>query len=93
MARADKIHSSDDARRLARRRLPWMVFDYIDGAAGRGTGLSRNRAALDAICLRTRVLRNVSDRSLGKTLFDTDAQRPFGIAPMGMCNLSAPSGT
>ncbi len=90
MARADQIHCSDDARRLAQRCLPWMVFDYIDGAAGRGTGMNRNRAALDAICLRTRVLRNVSNRSLGKTLFDTDAQRPFGIAPMGMCNLSAP---
>ena len=28
------IHSYADARRLARRHLPWMVFDYIDGAAG-----------------------------------------------------------
>ena len=33
-----RIHSSEDARRLARRRLPWMVFDYIDGAAGREVG-------------------------------------------------------
>ena len=42
------IHSAEDARRIARRRLPWMVFDYIDGAAGRETGVARNRAALDA---------------------------------------------
>ena len=28
------IHSAEDARRLAKRRLPWMVFDYIDGGAG-----------------------------------------------------------
>ena len=35
---ASAIHSAEDARRLARRRLPWMVFDYIDGAAGSEAG-------------------------------------------------------
>ncbi|SPJ28660.1 alpha-hydroxy acid oxidase [Falsiruegeria mediterranea] len=84
------IHSAEDARRLAKRRLPWMVFDYIDGAAGRETGAARNRAALDAITLRPRILRDVSERSLSTTLFGAEAERPFGIAPMGMCNLSAP---
>ena len=89
MGAAD-IHSAEDARRLARRRLPWMVFDYIDGAAGSETGARRNRAALDAACLRPRVLRDVSARSLAMPLFDDMAGRPFGIAPMGMCNLAAP---
>jgi (S)-mandelate dehydrogenase len=88
MTRAKHIHSSADARRLARRRLPWMVFDYIDGAAGSETGAVRNRAALDAATLRPRILRNVADRSLATTLFGVPAERPFGIAPMGMCNLS-----
>ncbi|MGB3244849.1 MAG: alpha-hydroxy acid oxidase [Sulfitobacter sp.] len=87
---ASGIHSAVDARRLARRRLPWMVFDYIDGSAGAETGAARNRAALDAHTLRPRILRDVSNRSLGTRLFDADAQRPFGIAPMGMCNLSSP---
>lgn len=90
MSRAAQIHSSEDARRLARQRLPWMVFDYIDGAAGNETGATRNRAALDAICLRPRILRDVSQRSLETSLFGKVAGRPFGIAPMGMCNLSAP---
>ena len=84
------IHSAEDARRIAKRRLPWMVFDYIDGAAGRETGAARNRAALDAVTLHPRILRDVSNRSLSVPLFDTQAARPFGIAPMGMCNLSAP---
>ncbi|SLN31476.1 (S)-mandelate dehydrogenase [Roseovarius albus] len=86
---ASYIHSVADARRLARRRLPWMVFDYIDGAAGAETGANRNRAALDAMTLRPRILTDVSTRSLKTTLFGTPSQRPFGIAPMGMCNLSA----
>ncbi|MCG6903768.1 MAG: alpha-hydroxy-acid oxidizing protein [Rhodobacter sp.] len=84
------IHSSADARRIAKRRLPWMVFDYIDGAAGDERGAERNRAELDAIELPTRVLRDVSKRSLEVPLFGNIAQRPFGISPMGMCNLSAP---
>lgn len=84
------IHSSADARRIARKRLPWMVFDYIDGAAGAETGASRNRAAFDAIDLRPRILRDVSHRSLAVPLFDGTAKVPFGISPMGMCNLSAP---
>ena len=87
---ASAIHSAEDARRLARRRLPWMVFDYIDGAAGAETGAARTRAALDAITLRPRILRDVSTRSLETTLFGQAVQRPFGIAPMGMCNISAP---
>jgi isopentenyl diphosphate isomerase/L-lactate dehydrogenase-like FMN-dependent dehydrogenase len=87
---ANAIHSAEDARRLAKRRLPWMVFDYIDGAAGMESGAARNRAALDKATLRPRILRNVSQRSLSKSVFGTQTGRPFGIAPMGMCNLSAP---
>ena len=86
---ATGIHSSADARRLARRRLPWMVFDYIDGAAGAEAGSRRNRAAFDAIPLQPRILRDVSQRSLSVPLFGTETKAPFGIAPMGMCNLSA----
>ncbi|WP_170763649.1 alpha-hydroxy acid oxidase [Ruegeria lacuscaerulensis] len=84
------IHCAEDARRIARRRLPWMVFDYIDGAAGAEIGAARNRLALDAMTLRPRVLRDVSERSLATELFGKPTRRPFGIAPMGMCNLSAP---
>jgi len=87
---AKDIHSAADARRIAKRRLPWMIFDYIDGAAGAETGAARNRAALDAITLRPRILTDVSNRSLATTLFGAPAERPFGIAPMGTCNLSGP---
>lgn len=84
------IHSTEDARRLARRRLPWMVFDYIDGAAGDETGAGKNRQAFQDILLQPRVLNNVEQRSLGVELFGKSAGLPFGISPMGMCNLAAP---
>ncbi len=87
---ASGIHSSADARRLAQKRLPWMVFDYIDGSAGQETGAARNRAAFDNLELRPRVLRNVSDRSLSVPLWNKPTKAPFGISPMGMCNLSGP---
>jgi (S)-mandelate dehydrogenase len=82
------IHSSEDARRIAQRRLPWMVFDYIDGAAGHETGAARNRSAFDALTLRPRILRDVSQRDLASSVFSQKTNAPFGISPMGMCNLS-----
>lgn len=84
------MHSSEDARRIARRRLPWMVFDYIDGAAGQETGALRNRAAFDALTLQPRILRDVSNRDLSSSAFGKVTKAPFGISPMGMCNLSGP---
>ena len=73
---AGHIHSAADARRIAKRRLPWMVFDYIDGAAGAETGAARNRSALDATVLRTRILRDVSQRDMTAHIFGTAADRP-----------------
>lgn len=84
------IHSSADARQQARRRLPWMVFDYIDGAAGEGVGEQLNRDALRDIRLQPRILNNVETRSLEVDLLGKRTRLPFGISPMGMCNLTAP---
>lgn len=85
-----QIHSFADARRLARRRLPWMVFDYIDGAAGEGHGEALNLAALRDIRLQPRILVNVKERHLGVPVLGHNSKCPFGVSPMGMCNLSRP---
>lgn len=84
------IHSFEDARRIARRRLPWMVFDYIDGAAGTEYAEQFNRETLRALWLQPRILKNVQHRSIKTLLFGKAADLPFGIAPMGMCNLASP---
>ncbi len=80
----------DDARRFAKRRQPKMIFDFIDGAAGREVGLQWNEEALRKVKLQSRVLRNVQDRSLKKSFLGQDWGLPFGVAPMGMCDLSWP---
>lgn len=67
-----------------------MVFDYIDGAAGSGHGEALNLAAIRDIRLQPRILVNVKNRNVGVRVFDHDAILPFGVSPMGMCNLSAP---
>lgn len=84
------IYSVDDARRFARCRMPRIVFDYIDGAAGHETAAALNRQRLEEKRLQPRVLVNVDSRSLSKTLLGRTYALPFGIAPMGMCNLSWP---
>lgn len=84
------IHTSDDARRLAKKRLPWMVFDYIDGAAGQGYAEAHNRQQLQQLQLQPRVLNNVEKRSVSIDVFGQQTQLPFGISPIGMCNLSSP---
>ena len=84
------IYDYAGVRARAKARLPWMVFDYIDGAAGRGTGIDRNRAALDAFVLEPRVLVDVSARDVGLNVFGQRSDLPFGISPMGMCNLAHP---
>jgi (S)-mandelate dehydrogenase len=85
------IHSSSDARRIAKKRLPWMVFDYIDGAAGEEIGEALSRKALQRIRLQPRILNNVEHRDLSVNVFGVRTELPFGISPMGMCNLSAPN--
>ncbi len=85
-----QIHSCEDARKLARKRLPRMVFDYMDGAAGEGYGEMQNRRVMQDIRLQPAVLVNVEQRSLDVAVFDHESRRPFGVSPMGMCNLSTP---
>ena len=46
-----EIVSYDDARQAAKRRLPRMIYDFIDGAAGRESAPARNRAGFDALNL------------------------------------------
>ncbi len=85
-----KIHSLEDARKLAKKRLPKMFFDFIDGAAGDEKLSELNSLALDQIRLEPKVLRNVEKRNLNKKIFGIDYDLPFGFAPMGMCNLTWP---
>ena len=88
---AEPIFCTEDAVRLAKKRLPRLIYDFIAGATGRELGKQFNRDALSAIRLQPRVLVNVEDRDLSTELFSVSRGLPFGIAPMGMCNLVWPA--
>ena len=85
-----KIFSTQDAIRIAKRRQPKLVFDFIEGAAGREVAARRNLTRFDEITLQPRVMEDVSTRSLATHFLGHSYDLPFGIAPMGMCNLAWP---
>ena len=64
-----------------------MVFDFVEGGAGRELAVARNQNRFDEILLQPRVLEYVSARSLSTRILNDNFDVPFGIAPMGMCNL------
>ncbi|MEM7375990.1 MAG: alpha-hydroxy acid oxidase [Pseudomonadota bacterium] len=84
------LFSTDDAIRLARRRLPRLAFDFIAGATGREHAAAHNAEALRALRLQPRALVPTEGRTLATPLLDDIWERPFGIAPMGLCNLVHP---
>jgi L-lactate dehydrogenase (cytochrome) len=85
-----KIFSIADARTAAKRRMPKIIFDYVDGAAGNEYSSEQNSSMLDRIRLLPRTLVNVEGRNLKKTLLGHQWDLPIGIAPMGMCDLTWP---
>jgi L-lactate dehydrogenase (cytochrome)/(S)-mandelate dehydrogenase len=76
-----------DLRARARRRLPRILFDYIDGGAGSERGLRHNIAAFERYTLRPRYLRDVTSRTLATSLWGRRYAAPFGIAPVGLVGL------
>lgn len=73
----------DDLRRLAKRRLPKVAFDFIEGGVEDEVGLARNYSAFDNVRLVPKYLVDVSTRDQTATLFGRTYSHPFGIAPTG----------
>ena len=84
------LFSVEEARQRARKRLPRMMFDFVDGASGDESLCDLNSRALDEIRLMPRVLIDVAERDLSSSILGQVTGLPFGIAPMGMCALSWP---
>ena len=88
-ARLGHILCLDDFERAASRHLPKPVFAYISGAVERNYSLRANAAAFDRYEFVPRMLVGTSARSTATTLFGKRWSAPFGMAPMGICALSA----
>jgi L-lactate dehydrogenase (cytochrome) len=77
----------DDLRRLARRRLPKVVFDYLDGGAEGEITLRENRRAFDAVTLRPRQGVAVPECDLRTRVLRTELAFPALLAPIGYSSL------
>jgi L-lactate dehydrogenase (cytochrome) len=84
--------SVEDLRRIARRRLPGGVFDYIDGAAEDELTLRANQEALGRIGFRPRVLRGLPNVEASTTLLGQALPYPLVLAPTGFTRIADPEG-
>ncbi len=89
---AERAGTIAELRAAARRRVPGVVFDYVDGGAGDETTLRRNVVALRAIELVPRVLVDVSRTDTATTVLGEPVALPLLGAPMGLTGLLHPEG-
>ena len=89
---APHVLNIGDLRRLAERRLPRVVFDYIDGGAEGEVTLRENCRAFESITFRPRQAVAVPSCDLGTTVLGTPVQLPFLLAPVGSTRLFYPRG-
>ena len=87
--RLGRILNLDDFEHAAQRFLPRRVFTFVSSGAEDCAAMRGNRGAYADYSFVTRVMRDVSRRSQGVELFGERYASPFGIAPLGLCALSA----
>ena len=83
----DQVVNIEDLHQLAKRRLPKIAFDYIEGGIEDERGLERNTSAFHKHRLLPRYLVDVSVRDQSKTVFGQKFSSPFGISPTGGTSL------
>ena len=89
---APRVLNIEDLRRRAKRRLPRVVFDYIDGGAEDESTLRANCEAFKAVTLRPRCAVATPVCDLRTTVLGTPVSMPLILAPVGSCRLMFPRG-
>lgn len=90
--RIRRAASQADLRRIARRRVPRGVFDYLDGAAEDELTARANRAAYDRRTFSPRVLVDVAEVDPSTDLFGRRLPMPVVLAPTGFTRMFHPDG-
>jgi L-lactate dehydrogenase (cytochrome) len=85
--RLSDCHNHHDFRRLAERRLPGPIFNYIDGAADDESTYRRNTAAFEACDLVPSVLRGAPEVDLSVTVMGQKLAVPFYCSPTALQRL------
>ncbi len=87
-----KIANIEDLRVAARRRVPRIFFDYLDGGAFSETTMHANIADFDKVHLEQRVLVNIEKRNLATRFLGSDYAMPLMLAPTGFAGMLAHRG-
>ena len=90
--RLARAASVADLRRIAKRRLPGGVFDYIDGGAEDERTLAANERAFAATTFRPRVLRGLDRVDIAASLLGVPLAYPLVLAPTGFTRIADPQG-
>ncbi|MBM3625265.1 MAG: L-lactate dehydrogenase, partial [Alphaproteobacteria bacterium] len=86
------VSSTSDYRKVAQRKLPRFLFDYIDGGANAEDTLQANVADLRAVNLKQRVLKNVCGLNLATEWFGERSALPVILGPVGLSGMFARRG-
>jgi L-lactate dehydrogenase (cytochrome) len=84
--------SVSDYREAARRRLPKVLFEYIDGGAYGEVTLRRNVTDMEALSLRQRVMRDMSSLDTAIHALGQRFSMPVGLSAVGMAGMYARRG-
>jgi isopentenyl diphosphate isomerase/L-lactate dehydrogenase-like FMN-dependent dehydrogenase len=87
MASVAKAYNIFDLRKMALKRVPKGLFEFVDRGTEDEVSLRNNRAVFERIRLKPRVLAGVSNRSQEITLFGKTHKMPIVIAPTGTAGL------
>ena len=87
-----RVLNIEDLRRAAQRRLPRVVFDYIDGGAEDEWTLRANSLAFEAVTFRPRCAVAVPSCDLRTVVLGTSLSMALILAPVGSCRLMYPRG-
>lgn len=87
-----KIVEIADLKRLAKRRVPKMFFDYADSGAWTESTYRANESDFSKIKLRQRVLVDMTNRSLETTMIGEKVSMPVALAPTGLTGMQHADG-
>jgi L-lactate dehydrogenase (cytochrome) len=77
----------EDLRQTYHRKVPRAFVDYCESGSYAEQTLRANRADLERITLRQRILHNVADRSTKTTILGEPAALPLALAPVGLTGM------
>jgi len=89
LARAASI---SDYREIARRHLPGILFEYIDGGSYAESTLQRNVGDMEQLALRQRVMRDMSRLDTTVQTLGFNLSMPVGLSPVGLAGMYARRG-